>query len=195
MMTPSRGTVRLDGIEVRQLALDWRRTNIGYLPQEPAFFDGTLRDNLALDREVTDDDLLLLIREMGLEQFLANDPLGLDRVISSHDTGLPVGLRRRLALVRAVLGSARVIVLDEPTEGLDQPGQLVVANLLNRLVKEGRSLIVASNEPFIMRSADLLVDLGKKPVPMVGMPRPSSTADPTGSAHGATGVTLIGGDR
>ncbi len=188
-MNPSRGAVRLDGIEMRQLSLDWRRNHIAYVPQEPAFFDGTLRENLTLDRSVTDDDLLVLVREMGLEHFLAHDPLGLDRPISSHDTGLAVGLRRRLALIRAVLAPARVVVMDEPTEGLDQAGQMIVAKLLSRLLAEGRTLIVASNEPFILRSADLLVDMSKKPVPLVGTtraPGQESSARPAPPLVGAS---------
>lgn len=172
LLTPTRGTVRVDGIELRQLSPAWCRSRIGYCPQEPVFFDGTLRENLVLDRDIDDTALMELIREMGLEQFLATDPAGLDRQLSSHDSGLAVGIRRRFALIRAVAGPARIVFLDEPTEGLDQAGQMVVAKLLNRLTQAGRTLVVASNEPFILRSADLLVDMGKKPIPLVGTPRP-----------------------
>ena len=68
--------------------------------------------------------------------------------------------------------------MDEPTEGLDQAGQMIVAKLLNRLLSEGRTLIVASNEPFILRSADLLIDMSKKPVPLVGTTKAPAQDDP-----------------
>ena len=174
LLAPQRGLVRADGIELRQLSQEWWRARIGHAPQEPAFFDGTLRENLVLDRDIDDARLLDLIRETGLEGFLAADPAGLDRAITSHDTGLAVGVRRRFSLIRAILGDPRVVFLDEPTEGLDQAGQAAVARLLNRLLQEGRTLVVASNETFILRAADLIIDLSKKPVPQVGVPQPAA---------------------
>lgn len=176
LLAPQRGMVRADGIELRQLSQEWWRSHIGYAPQEPVFFDGTLRENLVLDRVIDDARLLDLIREMGMESFLAVDPAGLDRAITSHDTGLAVGVRRRFSLIRAIAGEPQVVFLDEPTEGLDQAGQAAVARLLNRLVQEGRTLVVASNENFIQRAADLIVDLSKKPVPQVGVPQPVAQA-------------------
>jgi ABC-type protease/lipase transport system fused ATPase/permease subunit len=88
-------------------------------------------------------------------------------VISSHETGLAIGLRRRFVLIRAVLNSPRVVFLDDPTEGLDKAGQAAVAKLLNRLLIEGRTIVVASNEPFILQAADVVVDMASKPVPEV----------------------------
>ena len=165
VLQPARGLVRADGIELRQLAPAWWHKHAGYAPQEPVFFDGTLRENLCLDREVDDDTILAAMREMGLEAFLASDPEGLDRHITSHDTGLAMGLRRRLVLVRALLGQAQVLVLDEPTEGLDAAGHAAVAKLLNRLVQEGRTLVIATNEAFILRAADKVLDMSQKPTP------------------------------
>jgi ATP-binding cassette subfamily C protein LapB len=181
LLTPKRGLVRADRIELRQLSQDWWRARVGYAPQEAAFFDGTLRENLLLDREIDDGVLLDEIRAMGLDSFLAADPNGLDRPISSHETGLAMGLRRRFVLIRAVLGNPDVIFLDDPTEGLDQAGQAAVAQLLNRLVKQRKTLVVASNEAFILRAADLVVDMTKKPTPTVTRPvqNLALTAEPT----------------
>lgn len=167
LLYPKRGLVRADSIELRQLSQEWWRSQIGYAPQEPVFFDGTLRENLLLDRQVIDDEVLEWVKAMGLEGFLANDPAGLDRQIVGQDTGMAVGLRRRFVLIRAVLGGAPVLFLDDPTEGLDQQGQAAVAKLLNRLVTEGKTLVVASNETFILRAADVVIDMGQKPIPKV----------------------------
>lgn len=169
LLSPKRGLVRADSIELRQLSQEWWRSQIGYAPQEPVFFDGSLRENLLLDRQVSDDEVLEWVKAMGLEGFLANDPAGLDRHIVGQDTGMAVGLRRRFVLIRAVLGGAPVLFLDDPTEGLDQQGQAAVAKLLNRLVTEGKTLVVASNEPFILRAADVVIDMGQKPVPKVAL--------------------------
>lgn len=174
VLRAQRGLIRSDRIELRQLSTSWWRSHIGYSPQETVFFDGTLRENLVLDRQVEDAPLLALMHDLGMDDFLALDPSGLDRQITSHDTKLAVGMRRRFSLIRAVLGKPKVVFLDEPTEGLDQAGQAAVARLLNRLLQDGITLVVASNEPFIQRAADWLIDLSKKPVPDV-LPRQTNT--------------------
>ncbi|MBP7336875.1 ATP-binding cassette domain-containing protein [Niveispirillum sp.] len=170
ILTADRGMVRADDIELRQLSPAWWHRHAGYAPQEPVFFDGTLRENLLLDREVEEADLLRELRDIGLDGFLANDPQGLDRAITAHDTGLAIGLRRRFILVRALLGRPQVMFMDDPTEGLDTAGQAAVAKLLNRLVGEGRTLVIATNDAFIQRSADWLLDMSKKPTPALLRP-------------------------
>jgi ATP-binding cassette subfamily C protein LapB len=167
LLAPQRGLIRADGIELRQLAQDWWRCQVGYAPQENQFFDGSLRENLVLDRPVDDAELLGLIRDMGLENYLANDPAGLDRPVHSHEAGMASGIRRRFVLIRAILGSPGVVFLDDPTEGLDEAGHAVVAKLLNRLLQQGKTLVVASNEAFIRRAADVVVDMSAKPIPLV----------------------------
>jgi ATP-binding cassette, subfamily C, bacterial LapB len=167
LLSPRRGLVRADAIELKQLSQEWWRSHIGYAPQEAVFFDGTLRENLLLDRDISDGELIESIRELGLDNFLASDPKGLDRMMSSHESTMAVGLRRRFILLRATLGNPNVVFLDDPTEGLDQSGQLAVAKLLNQLLKSGKTLVVASNESFILKAADVIVDMSQKPVPSV----------------------------
>jgi ATP-binding cassette subfamily C protein LapB len=167
LLAPQRGLIRADGIELRQLAQDWWRCQVGYAPQENQFFDGSLRENLVLDRPIADAELLGLIRDMGLDNYLANDPAGLDRPVHSHEAGMASGIRRRFVLIRAILGSPGVVFLDDPTEGLDEAGHAVVAKLLNSLLQQGKTLVVASNEAFIRRAADVVVDMSVKPIPLV----------------------------
>lgn len=195
LLSPKRGLVRADSIELRQLSQEWWRSHIGYAPQEPVFFDGSLRENLLLDRQVADDEVLEWVKAMGLEGFLANDPAGLDRQIVGQETGMAVGLRRRFVLIRAVLGNAPVLFLDDPTEGLDQSGQAAVAKLLNRLVTEGKTLVVASNEPFILRAADVVVDMGHKPSPKVALVKREDNDKEPGRAQTSGDKTLLLGDE
>ena len=153
-----------------------------------------MRENLFLDRDVSDDEVLELIKAMGLETFLASDPAGLDRQIVGQETGMAVGLRRRFVLIRAVLGNAPVIFLDDPTEGLDQAGQAAVAKLLNRLATQGKTLVVASNEPFILRAADWVVDMGQKPTPkVVAVKREEPASQDKSSGEAPVGMALLPG--
>lgn len=167
LLSLQRGVVQADGIDVKQFDQAWWRVNAGYAPQEPVLFDATLRENLVLDREISDETVLEYILELGLERFLAQDPDGLEKMVSSNDSMMAVGQRRRLALIRAVLGNPQVLFLDDPTEGLDQQGLKSVANLLNKLVIGKRTLVVASNEPFILKAADLVINMNSKPEPAV----------------------------
>ncbi len=184
VLQSDRGLVRIDGIEQRQLSRSHWLAHAGYSPQDALFFDGSLRENLLLDRPVDDATLLSLCAELGLEEFLANDPKGLDRLITSHDTGLSAGMRRRLVLIRALLSKPRFVFLDEPTEGLDASGHAAVARLLNRLVNDSCTLIIASNEAFIQRAADLVLDLSVKPTP--ALRRNAARAPQAGSESPAT---------
>ena len=86
-------------------------------------------------------------------------------MITDHGRNMPVGIRRRLALARALATDGRIFILDEPTEGLDADGSQRVYAVLNRLAEDGRTLIIASHDPSIVRGAHFMLDLGIKPVP------------------------------
>lgn len=166
LLEPSRGRLLADRMDLRQAAPDWWRHQIAYLPQEPAFFDGTLRENLVvLAPEATDDDILALCRELAIGRFIEAGSEGLDMPVRNAGATIPVGIRRRLALVRALLGQGQLVILDDPSEGVDAEGCKALAALLNRLSREGRTLLIMSNESFIVSAAQTVVDLGAKPTP------------------------------
>ncbi len=168
LLEPSRGRITLDGMDLRQLLPDWWRRQLIYLPQEPAFFDGSLRDNLAiLNPEITDDELLILCRELGLGSYLDTTPDGLLMPVRNGGAQIPVGIRRRLALARALAGNGRLVILDDPTEGVDAAGCQAIASVLNRLVREQKTIFVMTNEPFIISAAQAVIDLNQKPCPRI----------------------------
>lgn len=168
LQEPTRGRITLDGMDLRQLLPDWWRSQLIYLPQEPAFFDGSLRDNLAILRpDILDEDLLGLCRELGLANYLDTTPDGLLMTVRNSGTQIPVGIRRRLALVRALAGNGRLVILDDPTEGVDAAGCQAIAAVLNRLVREQKTIFVMSNEAFIISAAQAVIDLNQKPCPRI----------------------------
>lgn len=178
LLEPTRGRVLVDGMDLRQALPDWWRKQIAYLPQEPQFFDGSLRENLTVVHpEVEDGVLLALCRELALGEFIDASPEGMQTPIRNNGMTLPVGIRRRLALARALAGDARLVVLDDPTEGLDVAGCRAVAILLNRLVREGRTIVVMTNEPFIVSAASASIDLNAKPQPRVQRAAPKAESD------------------
>ena len=168
LLEPDRGHVKYDGLDLRQLVPQWWRQQLVYLPQEPQFFDGTLRENLTVMCPDADDEAVLAwCRKLDLGSFFETQPQGLESPIRNGGAHLPVGIRRRLALVRALLTQGRVVVLDEPFEGVDQRGVQAILGLLNELVASGRSVIIATRDEFIIKSANMVLDLSSKPVPRV----------------------------
>lgn len=163
---PQRGEIRLDDINTRQFNPVWLRKQMMYLPQEVSFFDGSLRENLTcLNSEVKEEDIVKMIRKLHLGSLVEASPDGLDMPLPGGGRHLSLGIRRRLALCRALLGGGQLIILDEPTEGLDSSGCQAVTTILNEKMKEGATIIIMSNAPFIIEAADYVLDLNVKPVP------------------------------
>lgn len=118
LLSPTRGQILADGVDLQQLAAPWWRDQLTYLPQEPKFIAGTLRDNLLLGREdLNDEDINQALETAGLKSFLDQKPAGLETNISETGKQLSLGVRRRLALARALLKNGRLVVFDEPPRG------------------------------------------------------------------------------
>jgi ATP-binding cassette subfamily C protein LapB len=185
LLLPQRGEVRLDGVNLQQLQPPWLRRQTMYLPQEPAFFDGTLRENLVcLNSDIDDEKIFEQAAKLGLSSLLETSPEGLDMQLSGGGRSLSLGIRRRLALCRALLGGGAFAVFDEPTEGLDASGCRAVADLLNHLVKSGVTMVIMSNDPFISKAADWCLDLNQKPVPLITRKEMRVKESGTGQAVG-----------
>ena len=168
LLEPSRGRLKIDGMDLRQAYQNWWVQQLIYLPQEPAFVDASLRENLTLGNESLDDEsLVAALHEVGLGAFLHNSKEGLAMPIHASGASLSMGIRRRIALARALLVDGQVVIFDDPTEALDSQGCIAVANVLNRLVKAGKTVVVMSNEPFIIKAATYMIDLDTKPVPTI----------------------------
>jgi len=168
LLEPEKGQMLADGIDVRQLVPDWWRRQLLYLPQEPSFVGRTLREDLlaaAGDREMDDDALLTLMRDVGLGRFIDESPDGLDMPIQNSGQNFALGIRRRLAMARALAVNGKLAVFDEPTEGLDTEGKKAIYAVMKRLAEEGRTLILFSHDPVLLKGARLVLDMNMKPEP------------------------------
>lgn len=119
-LDPVAGRITLGGVDLRELPGDRVRSMIGYVPEDAYLFDTTVRDNLLIGRPGADDDALrAALRAARLLDWVAALPRGLDTPVGEHGMRLSGGQRRRLALARALLADFPILVLDEPTEHLD----------------------------------------------------------------------------
>jgi ABC-type multidrug transport system fused ATPase/permease subunit len=156
---PAEGTVTLDGIDVRRLPLATLRGAVTLLAQEPLVFHGTIRENVALGRPgASQEELEAAAEAAGASAMIRSLPEGWDTVIGQRGRRLSGGQRQLVAIARALLRDAPVLVLDEPTTGLDARARAHLRGPLRR-VMEGRTTLVISHEPEMIAAADRVVRL------------------------------------
>jgi ATP-binding cassette subfamily C protein CydC len=157
---PYAGSVTIGGAEVRDLAPADLPAVIAALPQAPHLFNTTLRENILLGRPDADGAVLdAAVADAGLKDWIARLPGGLDTPVGEMGRAVSGGEGRRIALARALLADAPILVLDEPTEGLDAATEReVVARLERRLA--GKTVLVITHRPACLALADRVVRLG-----------------------------------
>ena len=153
------GAVVLDGVDVRRRTIAAVRRAVTLLPQEPMLFDLTVAENIAYARPgASRTEIEQAAREAGALDFIRELPQGFDTSVGEDGAALSGGQRQRLAIARALLRISPVLVLDEPTTGLDAPTARAVLEPLRRLAG-GRTTIVVSHDLTPARDADLVVVL------------------------------------
>ncbi len=166
LLDPTRGQVLVDGIDLKQIAPEWWRRQVTFLPQEPGLLNATIAENLLITNPHLDSERIEeIIDACGLRQFIDESPKGLETVVNDNGWRLSEGIRRRIALGRALATDGRLILVDEPTESLDDGGRAAIHAILRGFAQQGRTIIVVSHDRGIVKGNHTLVDLDVKPVP------------------------------
>jgi ABC-type multidrug transport system fused ATPase/permease subunit len=156
---PSAGAIRLDGHDLRELRLGSLRDNVALLLQETLVFDATVRENIAYGRlGATEAEIEATARAADAHDFLMELPHGYETSVGQRGRRLSGGQRQRVAIARAMIRDAPLLILDEPTTGLDTQASRRVLEPMRRL-KSGRSTLVISHSLLTVRDADLIVVL------------------------------------
>jgi ATP-binding cassette subfamily B protein len=154
---PQGGTVRLDGVDLRDADLGAVRSRIAFVPQETMIFAASARDNLRYGRwEASDERLWAAAEAANATEFLRRLPDGLDTYLGEGGARLSGGQRQRIAIARALLRDAPLLLLDEATSSLDAESERLVQDSLERLF-EGRTTIVIAHRLATVRAADRIV--------------------------------------
>ena len=130
--------------------------------QRPFLAPGTVRDNLSLGNDSTDDELWDMLREVGLEGMVAAFERGLDTRLGDDGFGLSAGQRARLTLARAALSNAPMVLLDEPTAHLDEESAALAHHMIQRLAAL-RTVVAVTHRPELLTLADQHVQLSLRP--------------------------------
>jgi len=158
-LDPSAGRVTLDGVDLRRIAPERIRQIVGYLPEDAYLFDTTIAANLRIGGpDATDDRLRSVLAQARLLDWVDTLPDGLETLVGEHGRALSGGQRRRLVLARALLADFRVLILDEPTEHLDDE---TATALLDDLLAAaaGRSVLVITHRADIASRVDEVIEL------------------------------------
>jgi len=165
---PTAGSVRVDGHDLRALRLDSLRGAIGIVPQETQLFSGTIRENLRYGRlEARDTEIEAAARVANAAEFIEKLPEGYETRVGERGVKLSGGQRQRVAIARAVLKDPRILLLDEATSSLDSESEQLVAEALDRLMRNRTTIIIAHRLSTVQRAdriavldAGNLVELG-----------------------------------
>ena len=150
----NKGSIKIDGIDIRDISLHSLRANIGVVFQDNFLFSGTIRDNIMCGNDdATEEILQKAIKCACLDEFIQSLPLGLDTETGERGILLSGGQKQRVAIARAFLKNAPILILDEATSALDNKSEKIVQQAIDNLMKDKTVLVIAHRLSTI-RNAD-----------------------------------------
>jgi ATP-binding cassette subfamily B protein len=162
------GAIRLDGVDIRSLAVADYRRNIGLVLQEPFLFFGTVADNIAYGKpDASRQQIIAAARAAHAHEFILRLPQGYDSLVGERGQGLSGGERQRISIARALLIDPHMLILDEATSSVDTETEKEIQKALDNLVR-GRTTIAIAHRLSTLRRADRLVVLDRGRIVEVG---------------------------
>ena len=156
-------TATLDGLDIQQIDRDLLGEQIGFCPQQPKLFAGTLRDNLLMGvAAVSEDHLLEVCRSTGVADVIARHPQGLELPIVEGGEGLSGGQKQLVALTRLILARPNVWLLDEPTASMDEQSEARCLAVLRESIGPHQTAVVVSHKPTVLSMVDRIIVLSEK---------------------------------
>ncbi len=156
---PARGSIRLDGVEISDWNHDELGPQMGYVPQEIDFFDGTVAENIARMGEVDPQAVVQAAQLVGMHEIILAWPKGYDTRLGEAGFAPSGGQRQRLAIARALYGNPRFVVLDEPNANLDEVGEQALIQAMRHLRERGATVVVTTHRPRLIGIVDYMLVL------------------------------------
>ena len=169
VLTPSAGTVRLDGVDIATQSRAVLGPHVGYLPQHTGLFAGTVAENIA--RMAPDPDperVVAAAQAAGVHELILRLPRGYDTPLGDEGAPLSAGQRQRLGLARTIYGEPKFVILDEPNAHLDGAGEQALANALAVLKEHRATVVLVTHRLNILRHADRILVMENGGIERVG---------------------------
>ena len=180
---PASGRVLLDHRDLRDCRLGWLREQIGVLLQDTVLFTGTVAENIAYGTDASPEEVVAAARASAAHEFVSSLPDGYRTALGPQGVGLSGGQRQRFGIARTLLRDPAVLVLDEPTTGLDSESQAHVLDGLRELMR-GRTTILITHSHELAATADQIVEIsGGRVVSGARRPPAPPATEPAGRIH------------
>jgi ABC-type multidrug transport system fused ATPase/permease subunit len=154
---PTKGTIRVDGVDLSTVRLDSYRTRLGVVLQESFLFDGTIRENVTFSRpDATEEEVMRACRISRVDEFAELFADKYDTVVGERGVRLSGGQRQRISIARAILAEPRILILDEATSSLDSESEEMIQQGLSYLM-QGRTTFVIAHRLSTIRRADQIM--------------------------------------
>ena len=162
------GSIKLDGVDLRDIRLEDLRGHVGVVMQEPILFSGTIRDNIAYGRpEASFEEIMTAARAANAHTFILSKPSGYETFIGEKGADLSGGERQRITIARAILHDPKILILDEATSSVDAQTEKQLQEAIGRLT-QGRTTIAIAHRLSTLRDADKLVVLDQGSIVEIG---------------------------
>lgn len=160
-LAPDSGSLSLDDVSAEEVSGDWMRAHLALVPQDPYLFYGTIADNLRVAREgASTEELIAACKAANIYDHIASLPNGFDTLVGERGTSLSGGQVQRLAIARALLKDAPIIILDEPTSQIDSETETVIHEALAELTR-GKTVLLIAHRLSTVETADRIVVMGE----------------------------------
>ena len=159
--SPSQGKVTIGGIEGRNWTPEYLSRYVGYLPQTVGLFPGTIRENIARFTKASDQEVITAATRANVHDMIMALPDGYETQVDEGGSGLSGGQRQRIGLARAMFGSPRLLVLDEPNAHLDTDGEEALSSALATLRSEGSTIVLIAHRLNPIAHVDRVLVLNK----------------------------------
>lgn len=155
---PTQGTVKMDGVDIKNAVPEAVRNRIAYVPQDVAIFDGSLRDNIAFGRPDADESAIIeAAKAAHAYDFIMALPNGFNEEVGERGLTLSGGQKQRIAIARAILRDCPILLLDEATSALDAESEMLVQKALNSLMQERTTLVIAHRLATVLQADHIMV--------------------------------------
>ncbi|MBN2540887.1 MAG: ATP-binding cassette domain-containing protein, partial [Bacilli bacterium] len=155
---PTKGSIKIDGVDYRERSMSWLHTNLGYVLQDPHLFSGSVMENIRYGKlSATDEEVIAAAKAVEAHQFIVKFEKGYDTECGEGGSRLSVGQKQLVSFARAILADPKILILDEATSSVDTETEKAIQVAINKLLEGRTSIIVAHRLSTIVHSDRILV--------------------------------------
>ena len=157
ILEPLQGKILIDGIDIGIIGLRKLRRSLTIIPQDSTVMNGTLRYNIDPVRRFCDEEIVAVLRKIGFNYIVDNNPSGLDQLISENGNNLSIGEKQLICITRAILRKSKIIVMDEATASIDYKTEEIIQHAIAELLKTSTVITIAHRIKTIVNSDKIIV--------------------------------------